>query len=71
MEKVGISRFWDRATDCLALIIRLFVRAEKGLYLLTGIKGRLLALYWRETGKRLQHRLNVQHGTNIKYGYIK
>lgn len=55
----------------VATALRAIARAEKEMFFWTGVRGLVLRLYWNETGRILQKALNRQHGTAIRYGYIK
>ncbi len=52
------------------MVLRMALKAERGLYFRTGILLPLLRGYWRHEGRRLQRELNCQNGTAIQYGYI-
>lgn len=48
----------------------MLVAIEKWFYLRTGRAGRLLRFAWLAYGRKMQGRLNAQHGTNIEYNGI-
>lgn len=48
-------------------IILTIIAIEKRIYLQTGRAGRVLRRAWMIHGRKLQNRLNAQHGTTIEY----
>ena len=48
-------------------IIFALVAVEKWYYLKTGRAGRVLRAAWRAYGRKMQRKLNAEHGTDIPY----
>lgn len=57
--------------ECMFLMLKAAIWAEKRLYFRSGILLPLLRRFWMHKGRKIQSELNRQHDTAIRYGYLR